>query len=273
MTGTRGSEGEGNPALAGPADLADLFTRTIGLAATVRLPPCAPDIRTYAYAVSMRDSVATNIIVFGRGLTASDSEFRLSRASAERVEALIGYVRENIDVFRSQHGRVVFSGGWGAAAEGLREPPARFREGNLMLAQAMTSHIDGDDLAKYVDAHPEILSDSTLENALRTKEAGYFADTRFNASSPLGLVAHQEHLPRVDYLVRRAFDLQRDSVVHIVAQGTDQRSGGLPERLILALTSMAFIGARNDETLRRRHQFLVTCRDQARFRRSAPQKT
>jgi hypothetical protein len=216
----------------------------------------------------MPDSVATNIIVFGRGLTADDSGFRLSQASAERVEALITYIRQNIGVFRPQRGRVVFSGGWAGAAEGLEAPPVRFREGNLMLAHAMAYDIGGDSLERYATGHSEILSDSTLENVLRTKDAGYFAEARFNATTPLGLVAHQEHLARIDYLVRRVFGLRRDSVVHILARGSDQRSGGFPDRLILALTCMAFLGAHGDEMLRRRHHALVACRGYVRFRRS-----
>jgi hypothetical protein len=47
----------------------------------------------------------------------------------------------------------------------------------------------------------------------RVKEDGYFDGIVFTARNPLGLVAHQEHLARINYLVRKAFGLPRDATV------------------------------------------------------------
>jgi hypothetical protein len=202
-------------------------------------------------------AVATSIIVFGRGLVAEGTGFRLTSQSAERVDALIAYVRENAAVFAASRGRIVFSGGWAAAAEGLGRPPHRYREGRLMLDQAMAADLGGVSLASYADVYPEIESDSTLENALRVKEDGYFDGTVFTARNPLGLVAHQEHMARINYLIRRSFGLPGDAIVHIAAPGADAYSGGVPESVLLPLTRLAFLGARDHRSLRRRHQMLV----------------
>jgi hypothetical protein len=203
-------------------------------------------------------AVATSIIVFGRGLVAEPEGFRLAGQSAQRVEALVAYVRQNAAAFAARRGRIVFSGGWAAAAEGLGRPPQQFREGCLMLDQAMTADIGGASLASYADVYPETESDSTLENALRVKEDGYFDGTAFTARNPLGLVAHREHLTRINYLIRRAFGLPGDATVGIAAPGTDTRSGGLPESVLLPLTRLAFLGAGDHSSLRRRHRMLVT---------------
>jgi hypothetical protein len=202
-------------------------------------------------------AVAVSIIVFGRGLVADPAGFRLTGQSAERVEALVAYVRQNATVFTARRGRIVFSGGWAAAAEGLGRPPRQFREGSLMLDRAMAADIGGADLASYADVYPEIESDSTLENALRVKEDGYFDGTAFTARNPLGLVAHREHLARISYLVRKAFGLPADATVGIAAPGTDARSSGLPESVLLPLTRLAFLGASDHSSLRHRHRMLV----------------
>jgi hypothetical protein len=210
--------------------------------------------------------VATNVIVFGRGLIVDDLGVRLTQASMERVDALVAYVRQNATAFSTWHGRIVFSGGWAAAAEGIGPPPIRFREGRLMLDRASAADISGENLARYADSYSEIESGSTLENVLRTKECGYFEGISFTARNPLGLVAHQEHLARIDYLVRKAFGLPPDAIAHIVASGDDNLSG-LPESLMLFLTRLAFIGAHDDTTLRRRHQILAVNRRRIRSRR------
>jgi hypothetical protein len=97
----------------------------------------------------MPGAVAVSIIVFGRGLVTDPAGFRLSGQSAERVEALVAYVRQNAAAFTAQRGRIVFSGGWAAAAEGLGRPPREFREGSLMLDRAMAADIGGVNLASY----------------------------------------------------------------------------------------------------------------------------
>jgi len=68
-------------------------------------------------------AVATRLIVFGRGLVADPAGFRLTRQSSERVDALVGYVRQNAAAFAARRGRIVFSGGWPGrrrASAGLR---------------------------------------------------------------------------------------------------------------------------------------------------------
>jgi hypothetical protein len=202
-------------------------------------------------------AVAVSIIVFGRGLVADPAGFRLTEPSAERVEALVTYVRQNAAAFAARRGRIVFSGGWAAAAQGVARPPLPFREGRLMLDRAMAADIGGANLASYADVYPETESDSTLENALRVKEDGFFDGTAFTARNPLGLVAHREHLARINYLVRKAFGLPGEATVNIAAPGTDARSGGLPESVLLPLTRLAFLGAGDHSSLRRRHQMLV----------------
>jgi hypothetical protein len=104
-----------------------------------------------------------------------------------------------------------------------------------MLAQAMAADISGASLADYADVCAEIESDSTLENVLQVKEYGYFGGAS-TARNPLGLV-HQEHLPRISYLVRWAFGLPGDAIVSIAASGPD--GGGLRESVLLPVTRMA----------------------------------
>ena len=206
----------------------------------------------------MPGAVATRLIVFGRGLAADPAGFRLTRQSSERVDALVSHVRQNAAAFAARRGRIVFSGGWAGAAEGFGRPPPECREGSLMLARAMAADIGGTSLAGYADAFKEIESDSTLENVLRVREDGCFGGASFTARNPLGLVAHREHLPRISYLVRRAFGLPSGAIVTITAgQGRENYGGGLPESVLLPITRVAFIGARDHNSLRGRHRMLV----------------
>jgi DUF218 domain len=223
------------------------------------LPGAAPIPRGgRLYAAWMPGALATRIIVFGRGLVAEGTGFRLTRQSSERAEALVAYVRQNTAAFAVRRGRIVFSGGWAGAAEGFGRPPRQYREGSLMRAQAMAADIGGASLAGYAEVYTEIESDSTLENVLRVKEDGYFDGASFTARRPLGLVAHQEHLPRINYLVRKAFDVPSDAIVNIAAaRGPDTYGGGLPESVLLPITRIAFLGARDHSSLRRRHRMLV----------------
>ena len=224
-------------------------------------PPCliCPWRGLPLYAAGVPGAVATRIIVFGRGLAADGDGFRLTRQSSERVEAAVTYVRQNTAAFAAQRGRIVFSGGWAGAAEGFRRPPPRYREGSLMLAQAMAAGIGGASLADYADTDAEIESDSTLENVLRIKEDGYFGGAPFTARDPLGLASHEEHLPRINYLVRKAFGLPRDATVNIAVPGPENYGSGLPESVLLPITRAAFFGVRGHSSLRSRHRMLVAC--------------
>ena len=206
----------------------------------------------------MPAAVATRIIVFGRGLVADGPGFRLTRQSSQRVEAAVAYVRQNTAAFAAQRGRIVFSGGWAGAAEGFGRPPPQYREGSLMLAQALAADVGGASLADYADTYAEIESDSTLENVLRIKEDGYFGAVPFTARDPLGLVSHAEHLPRISYLVRKAFGLSGDATVNIAVPGPENYGSGLPESVLLPITRVAFLGVRGHDSLRSRHRMLVT---------------
>lgn len=205
----------------------------------------------------MPGAFATRIIVFGRGLAPEGAGFRLTRQSSARADALVAYVRQNTAVFAARRGRIVFSGGWAGAAEGLGQPPPQYREGSLMLAQAMAADIGGSSLADYADTYAEIESDSTLENVLRIKEDGYFDGAAFTTRDPLGLVAHEEHLPRINYLVRKAFGLPASATVNIAAPGPENYGGGLPEGVLLPIARVAFFGVRGHSSLRNRHRMLV----------------
>jgi hypothetical protein len=121
------------------------------------------------YAAWMPGALATRIIVFGRGLVAEGTGFRLTRQSSEHTEALVAYARQNAPAFAVRRGRIVSSGGWAGAAEGFDRPPHQYREGSLMRAQTMAADIGGAGLADYAEVYAEVESDSTLENVLRVK--------------------------------------------------------------------------------------------------------
>jgi hypothetical protein len=108
------------------------------------------------YAAWMPGALATRIIVFGRGLVAEGTGLRLTCQSSERVEAPVACVRQNAAAFAVRRGRIVFSGGWTGAAEGFGRPPRQYREGSLMLAQAMAADIGSTSLAGYADVCAEI---------------------------------------------------------------------------------------------------------------------
>lgn len=126
-----------------------------------------------------------------------------------------------------------------------------------MQSRASAANIDGSKLAEYVETFAEVESDSTLENVLEIKAEDYFRGTTFTARNRLGLVAHKEHLKRIDYLVRSVFKLPRHAVSHIVVPGVDKTSSGVPESLILQVTRLAFAGASGVDALRRRQRILV----------------
>jgi hypothetical protein len=215
---------------------------------------------------------ATSIIVFGRGLKADGADFRLSEASKARVRALVDYVEANKPTFCRRPARVIFSGGWGAAAAKMTAPPKEFREGALMLKYAHALPGSDKDFSVYADSTIEIESDSTLENVLRTKEAGYFRGISFTAANPLGIVAHAGHQQRIEYFIRKIFGVPKDSILHITARGADDLSDGMPEMMLLLLTRLAFIGANSHSALRHR-QSLALMAQRAAPKRTGPFRT
>jgi DUF218 domain len=209
------------------------------------------------------DKIATDIIVFGAGLVSDNTGIRLSSSSSLRVDALIGYIESNRKVL-SRRGRIVLSGGWPGASEGMKPPSPEFREASFMLRR-MYELLGEQGLSYYTDVDVEIESDSTLENVLRVKEQGYFDNVSFTPENPLGLVAQAAHLKRVDYLVRRVFRIQGDAIIHIVAPEPDNLQRQMHEFVLLTLTRIAFVGAKNGGSLRHRHRILVTAAKLLRY--------
>jgi hypothetical protein len=217
----------------------------------------------------MTDGVASSIVVFGRGLDVDSTGIRLSAAGSLRVHAAVSYIEKNQNMFAADKARLVFAGGWGAAAEGMRPPPHGFREAELMLELARELGVNGAELSRYADARTIPESSSTLEDVLRTREAGYLDGVDFTAGSPLGLVAHDGHLDRITYLVGRIFSLPPDCLLRIAASGDDHLSDGLTEKRMLAMTRLALVGARSHSSLRRRHTALIRCHRAVRSLRAA----
>ena len=206
----------------------------------------------------MSEGVATSIIVFGRGLKADGANFYLSEASRLRVRALVDYVEANKPTFSVQPAKVVFSGGWSAAAAKMKAPPKEFREGVLMLKYAQSLPVNGKDFSVYANSNIEIESDSTLENVLRTKEAGYFGGSSFTSANPLGIVAHAGHQKRIEYFIHKIFGLPKGSILHITAHGADNLGNIRSEKMLFLLTRLAFIGATSHSALRHRQSLAVT---------------
>ena len=165
------------------------------------------------------------------------SDVTLSKASRSRVEAALVHIGTHADLFQAcstsaRRGRVVFSGGWASAAANMPPTPEQFREGRLMLRLARARSVNGAGLDTYVDAFAEVESESTLENVILAWKGGWFADRTFTAADPLGLVAHAEHIDRVDYFARKVFGLAGTAVQHIVASGEDRKSRGTSEETL-----------------------------------------
>ena len=201
--------------------------------------------------------IAHGIIVFGRGHAPGHVD-RLSGASLVRVERLRTYLAEHADAFAARPATVVFSGGWAGAAGAVADRPAdEQREGNLMAAAARDLSLEGAPLTRYAHLEAEIESASTLENAIEVHAGRYFDGMTFDASHPLGLVAHPGHVDRAAYFCGKVFGLDRAAMLPIVAVGGDQLSAGLPEPLMNLVTRLACVGARRPESLRRRERALV----------------
>jgi hypothetical protein len=219
----------------------------------------------------MSEGVATSIIVFGRGLKADGAKFYLSEASRLRVRALVDYVEANKPTFSVQPAEVVFSGGWSAAAAKMKAPPKELREGVLMLKYAQSLPVNDKDFSVYANSNIEIESDSTLENVLRTKEAGYFGDSSFTSANPLGIVAHAGHQKRIDYFIHKIFGLPKGSILHITALGADNLGDIRSEKMIFLLTRLAFIGTTSHSALRHRQSLAVTAHHFLQTRPSSDQ--
>jgi hypothetical protein len=203
--------------------------------------------------------LAANVIVFGRGISTDKTGVCLSEPSLARVHAVASYIEDNLSAFSLHRPRVVFSGGQTSVARGkdiVLTP--QFSEASLMLEYARGLRIGNKaSLDGYADMYAEVESDSTLENVLKVKEGRYFMKAVFTAESPLGLVAHREHLKRIHYLVSRVFELSDDAIVDIIASGDDTPKIGVSEGCMLALTRLAFFESHSHASLRRRQRLLA----------------
>ncbi|MFI5492326.1 YdcF family protein [Actinoplanes sp. NPDC051859] len=204
---------------------------------------------------------ATVLVVFGRGVIRSGSEFVLTPASAARVDAALAYATRHQKAFERAPARIIFSGGWAEACEGAPEPPEGCCEGDLMLARARAGGVGA-----WVQLRAEIRSRSTLENLLHVAGEGLLADL----PPPIGLVSHGWHLPRVRYLAGKVLGLHGAALVNVPVAG----GGGHGERIAYAMTRVFLFGVREPGTLLHRERRMVAGLRRAervlRRRRRAP---
>lgn len=182
-----------------------------------------------------------------------------------RVRALMEYIEANKRIYCAQRARVLFSGGWGAAAAKLKAPPEEYREGILMFKYAQALSVNGIDLSSYAESSIEIESDSTLENVLHAKENGYFLDDSFTTASPLGIVSHASHQKRIEYFIHKVFGLPDDAILPIIARGNDNPGNMISEKALLLFTRLAFIGASSHSALRHRQHLALMARNALRM--------
>jgi uncharacterized SAM-binding protein YcdF (DUF218 family) len=185
------------------------------------------------------------LLVLGHGVRPVAGGFALTPGSARRVRAAADYVAA-----AGAPARIVFTGGWAQAREGAAEPPAGCREGDLMLAAARAAG-----LHRHADLRTECRSRSTLENLLNTVEDGLLAGFSFGRGTPLGIVSHRWHLPRVRYLAGKVLGLRGPELLDIPADGPEP--GGFYEHAVRAACRLCFAGVGDAATLLRRERLLV----------------
>ncbi|MER5705630.1 YdcF family protein, partial [Micromonospora sp. NPDC002296] len=201
---------------------------------------------------------ATVLVVFGRGVLRAGDTWALTPASIARVRAAVDYVAANEASFARAAGqgrapRIVFSGGWAEAAEGARPPPQGWREGDLMLRQALAAGLD-----RHAELRAETRSRSTLENLLHTVEDGLLDGHAFGPGQPLGIVSHTWHLPRIRYLARRTLGLRGPALLDVHASGGEALPRWWREPAARIASRLWFLGARDPAGLLRRERRLVT---------------
>jgi len=199
----------------------------------------------------MTAPVATVLLVFGRGVTATGGRHVLTPASAARVGAAIDYVHAHREAFGAATAPlVVFSGGWAEASRGEPRPPEGCREGDLMLARARAAG-----LAAHAELKAECRSRSTLENLLHTVEDGLLAGHAFGPGHPLGLVSHAWHLPRIRFLARKVLRLRGTALLDVPATGGEPASRR--ERALHVASRLWFLGVTDPARLLRRERAMV----------------
>jgi uncharacterized SAM-binding protein YcdF (DUF218 family) len=205
----------------------------------------------------MTSPTATVLIVFGRGVVNVGDGYALTPASAARVRAAAAYVAAHESSYRRAAARgpaprVVLTGGWAEACAGAQPPPAGFREGDLMLREAVAAGLD-----RYAELYTETRSRSTLENLLHTVQDRLLADHTFTGGEPLGLVSHAAHLPRVRYLAGKVLRLRGPALLDVPATGGEVPSAWRSERAVHLASRLCFLGAHHPAGLLRRERRMV----------------
>lgn len=198
----------------------------------------------------MSEFVATNLLVPGRGHELGpDGSLELSESAVQRVSAAVLYFEQNRDAFEQSldegtGGIIVMSGGYAALATANRMAPPRYerREGTLMTSLAEEMGIPSHYLRN------EASSTSTMENVLRTYEAGYFGD--LSAENPLGIVTQEPQLARLTWFAQKIFKVAPDALVHIDAPGEEDEQIQRDERKLLRITESAYGVAHTPNGLR-----------------------
>lgn len=192
----------------------------------------------------MTSSVAAVLVVFGRGVLDSGGRYELSPASVARVRAAVDYVA----AYRPPAARVIFTGGW---PTGMLPPPPGHREGDLMLALARDAGLD-----RHADLTAETRSRSTLQNLAYLRADDLLPAPAFDAASPLGLVSHDWHLPRIRFLAGKVLGLHRAALLDVPVHG-DQPATGLSPRILHLAARLGYLGSRDPAVLLRRERRLI----------------
>jgi hypothetical protein len=198
----------------------------------------------------MTAPAATVLVVFGHGVQTVDGRFTLTPATVARVRAAAAYV--------GAHGRadhrplVIFTGGWPAARTGADPPPVGFREGDLMLAEAIAAGLD-----RHADLRAETRSRSTLENLVHIVEDGLLDGPAFDHGRPLGLVSHAWHLPRIRFLAGKVLGLRGPALLDVLATGGDASTTWRSKGGARLAARLIFLGARDAPRLLRRERLGV----------------
>lgn len=187
------------------------------------------------------------LLVFGRGVIGAGEHYTLTPASSARVQAAADYAEASPGV-----SRIVFTGGWAEATEAAGRPPAGWREGDLMLREALAAGLD-----RHADLRAETRSRSTLENLLHTSADGLLDGFDFDAARPLGLVSHREHLPRIRFLAAKVLGLPAAALLDVPASGGETPLPWRSERAARMIARVGFLGARNPGALLRRERRMV----------------
>jgi hypothetical protein len=191
---------------------------------------------------------ATVLMVFGRGLVRAGNDYTLTPAGTARVRAAVAYVAAHEAAFTgAAQARIVFTGGWPEASEGMAPPPAGAREGDLMLREAYAAGLE-----RHAHLYAETRSRSTLENLLHTAADGLLDGYTFDAAHPLGLVSHAAHLRRIRLLAGKALGLRGPALRDVPAAGPDGS-----DRLALLTAHIGFLGAGGAAHLLRRERRIV----------------